>query len=112
MDAHTIELIITIVCSVMASSGFWAIIQHFIVKNDSSSKLLLGLAHDRIMWLGKRYLKRGYITVEEYENLVTYLYEPYIDRGGNGSAKMIMNQVMKLDIKANEIPKKEKKSDE
>jgi hypothetical protein len=87
----------------MASSGFWAIVQHFINKNDSSSKLLLGLAHDRIMWLGKSYLKRGYITVEEYENIVTYLYEPYLERGGNGSAKMIMDQVLKLEIRSTEM---------
>ena len=102
MNAHTIELIVTIVCSVMASSGFWAIVQHFINRNDSSGKLLLGIAHDRIMFLGKQYLKRGYITVEEYENLVTYLYEPYVERGGNGSARMIMEQVMKLKMKADD----------
>lgn len=103
MSSHTMELIVTIVCSVMASSGFWAIVQHFINKNDSSSKLLLGLAHDRIMWLGKSYLKRGFITVEEYENIVTYLYEPYLERGGNGSAKMIMDQVLKLEIRPTEM---------
>ena len=103
MDLHTIELIVTIVCSVIASSGFWAVIQHFINKKDSSSKLLLGLAHDRIMWLGKGYIKRGYITVEEYENLITYLYEPYVQRGGNGSAKMVVDQVLKLEIKSSEI---------
>ena len=103
MDLHTIELAVTIVCSVLASSGFWAVVQHFISKNDSGSKLLLGIAHDRIMWLGKQYISRGYITVEEYENLITYLYEPYIARGGNGSVKMIVEQVMRLEIRANEI---------
>ncbi len=103
MDLHTIELAVTIVCSVLASSGFWAVIQHFISKNDSGSKLLLGIAHDRIMWLGKQYISRGYVTVEEYENLITYLYEPYIARGGNGSVKMIVEQVMHLEIRANEI---------
>ena len=103
MDSHTVELIVTIVCSVIASSGFWAVIQYLINKNDSSGKLLLGIAHDRIMWLGKSYLKRGYITVEEYENLVTYLYEPYLERGGNGSAKMIMEKVLKLEIRTDEV---------
>ena len=103
MDSHTVEMIITIVCSVVASSGFWAVVQYLINKNDSSSKLLLGIAHDRIMWLGKSYLKRGYITVEEYENIVTYLYEPYLERGGNGSAKMIMEKVLKLEVKTDEI---------
>ena len=103
MDSHTVEMIITIVCSVVASSGFWAVIQYIINKHDSSGKLLLGIAHDRIMWLGKSYLKRGYITVEEYENLVTYLYEPYLERGGNGSAKMIMEKVLKLEIRTDEL---------
>lgn len=103
MDPHTVEMIITIVCSVVASSGFWAVVQYLINKNDSSSKLLLGIAHDRIMWLGKSYLKRGYITVEEYENLVTYLYEPYLERGGNGSAKMIMEKVLKLEVRTDEL---------
>lgn len=103
MSQHSIELIVTIVCSVIASSGFWAVVQHFITKNDTSNNLLLGIAHDRIMWLGKQYLKRGYITVEEYENLVTYLYEPYIKRGGNGSVKMLMEQINHLEIRANEL---------
>lgn len=103
MDSHTVEMIITIVCSVVASSGFWAVIQYIINKHDSSGKLLLGIAHDRIMWLGKSYLKRGYITVEEYENLVTYLYEPYLERGGNGSAKMIMEKVLKLEVRTDEL---------
>lgn len=103
MDSHTVEMIITIVCSVVASSGFWAVIQYIINKHDSSGKLLLGIAHDRIMWLGKSYLKRGYITVEEYENLVTYLYEPYLERGGNGSAKMIMEKVFKLEVRTDEV---------
>lgn len=109
MDSHTLELIVTVVCSVMASSGFWAIIQHFINRNDSSSKLLLGLAHDRIMWLGKQYIKRGYITLEEYENLVTYLYEPYKERGGNGSAEMVIHQVLKLEVRANELTNTDEK---
>lgn len=98
-----LAFIATIVCSVLASSGFWAIVQYILNKRDSSSKLLLGIAHDRIMWLGKQYINRGYITVEEYENLVTYLYEPYLEKGGNGSAKMIMEQVMRLEIRANDF---------
>lgn len=107
MDPHTIELVVTIICSVLASSGFWAVIQYFINRNDSSNKLLLGLAHDRIMSLGKHYIKRGYITVEEYENLITYLYTPYKARGGNGSAEMIIQQVLKLEIRADQFPPRE-----
>lgn len=100
MDARTIETIITIVISVIASSGFWAFIQYLVNRNDSSSKLLLGISHDRIMFLSRQYIERGYITPEEYENLIVYLYDPYIQRGGNGSVKhMVEDKVKQLPMR-------------
>lgn len=93
-----IQMIVTIVCSVLASSGFWAYIQKKNDVKDNKTKLLIGLAHDRIMYLGTTYLERGSITKDEYENLHDYLYEPYQAEGGNGSAKRIMNEVDKLPI--------------
>lgn len=106
MDIRIIEFIVTIVCSVMASSGFWAVVQHYLSKNDADGKLLLGIAHDRIMCLGRDYLRRGSISPEEYENLVTYLYEPYLAKGGNGSVKKIMQEVDKLPIIDRPLPTK------
>lgn len=99
MDGHTMDIIVAIVGSILASSGFWALIQNYLSKNDSSRKLLLGLAHDRMMYLGRRYIDRGYVTPEDYENLVTYLYEPYCECGGNGSVKHIMDRVKLLEVK-------------
>ena len=61
--------------------------------------MLVGLAHDRILYLGMIYVERGYITQDEYENLHDYLYVPYEKMGGNGSAKRVMNEVDKLPIK-------------
>ena len=63
------------------------------------SKLLLGLAHDRIVYLGCCYIERGYITKDEYENLHDYLYTPYKALGGNGSAEHIMDEVEDLPIR-------------
>ena len=57
--------------------------------------MLIGLGHDRIMFLGMTYIDRGYITKDEYENL----YKPYEKLGGNGSAKRIMAEVDKLPIR-------------
>ena len=97
MDSRTIEIIVTVIISVIASSGFWAFIQYMINRNDTSSKLLLGISHDRIMFLSRQYIERGYITPEEYENLIVYMYDPYIQRGGNGSVKhMIEDKVKQL----------------
>lgn len=98
MDPHVVDLIIAIVGATLASSGFWAFIQARSNKNDSSEKLLLGLAHDRIMYLSKHYLDKGSITADEYENLITYLYEPYVECGGNGSAKHVVEKVSHLQI--------------
>lgn len=95
---HYIELIVTVVCSVLASSGFWAFMQHRSEKRDVKTQMLIGLGHDRIMSLGMLYIERGYITKDEYENLYEYLYKPYEKMGGNGSAKRIMQEVMKLPI--------------
>lgn len=91
---------VTVFCSIAASSGFWAFVQSRRDKNSAETKMLLGLAHDRILALGMVYLERGSISKEEYENLHDYLYKPYKDLGGNGVAKKIMDDVSKLPVKS------------
>lgn len=93
-----IELAVAVVSAALASSGMWAYITKRSEKKDVKTRMLVGLAHDRIMYLGMRYIERGSITQDEYENLRTYLYEPYEKMGGNGSAKRIMLEVDKLPI--------------
>ena len=92
------QVFITIVGSVVASSGFWAYLQKRFEKDDVKTKMLVGLAHDRIIYLGLCYIERGSITKDEYENLYEYLYVPYQEMGGNGSAKRIMAEVNKIPI--------------
>lgn len=94
---------ITIIGSVVASSGFWVYLQNRFEKKDVKTKMLVGLAHDRIVWLGMEYIKRGSITKDEYENLHDYLYDPYSEMGGNGSAKRIMAEVNRLPIRTGDI---------
>lgn len=98
---HTITFIVTILSSVLASSGLWAFLTQLANKKDVKTEMLIGLGHDRIISLGMEYLNRGYITKDEYENLHDYLYIPYEKMGGNGSAKRIMDAVEKLPIKTN-----------
>ena len=92
------QIIITIVSSVLASSAFWAFVTKRLDKKDVRNKMLVGLAHDRIMYLGMIYIERGWITQDEYVNLHDYLYVPYEKMGGNGSAKRVMEEVDKLPI--------------
>ncbi len=93
-----IQMAVTVVCAVIASSGFWAYIQKRSEKKDVKTQMLVGLAHDRILFLGMSYVERSYITRDEYENLYEYLYRPYEKMGGNGSAKRVMQEVNKLPI--------------
>ena len=102
---HFLELALTVLASVLASSGFWAFIQSRRDKKDAKTQLILGLAHDRIMYLCMSYIKRGYITPDEYENLYEYLYKPYEKMGGNGSAKRLMEEVKHLPTRPNDYQK-------
>lgn len=94
-----VEMLLTVLCAVLASSGFWALIQKISDRKDVKSRVLIGLGHDRIVYLGMQYVKRGWITKDEYENLNDYLYKPYKDMGGNGSAERVMQEVNKLEIR-------------
>ena len=94
--------ITTIILSVFASSGFWAFLQYLMNRKDTRTEMLIGLGHDRIVYLGTKYIDQGYITAEEYENLYEYLYKPYEKIGGNGSAKRIMEKVRQLPIRKRE----------
>lgn len=99
MRDGSIQIIIAIVTSVLASSGFWALIATHCSNSGLSRKLMLGLAHDRIIYLGMYYISRGdWITQDEYENLNDYLYFPYLKLHGNGTAKRVMESVSKLRI--------------
>lgn len=93
------NMIITVITSVIASSGFWAFIQTRYNKNCLQSDMLIGLAHDRIIYLGLKYIERGWITKDEYENIHDYLFTPYEKLGGNGSAHRIISEVKRLPIK-------------
>ena len=99
MDPWVQQIAVPLAVAVLTSSGLGALIGKRRDKNDVERKMLVGLAHDRIIHLGMAYLTRGYITQDEYENLNDYLYQPYEKMGGNGSAKRVMEEVRKLPIK-------------
>lgn len=93
------QMIITVVCSVLASSGLWAFVMKLTERRNARTRLLLGLAHDRIVSIGQMYIGRGWITAEEYDDLYTYLYLPYKEEGGNGTAERIMKEVASLPVR-------------
>ncbi len=108
-----LQAVISVFTAILASGGLWSFLskkqdlrlaelekkkqeeQNETIKNDMNNKLLLGLAHDRLMYLTNKYLDNGWISAEEYENLM-YMYQPYIASGGNGAVKRNMEKVEKL----------------
>lgn len=104
---HWLELCITVFAAVMGSSGFWAWYQSKNERKDAKTQMLIGLGHDRIIDKGIEILERGdWITEDEYDNLVNYLYKPYEALGGNGSAERIITEIKQLKI-VKEPPKGE-----
>lgn len=99
-----------IIVAIFASSGLWQLLMFLLQRHDGKkdcensemqkqSEMLKGLGHDRICYLGETYIARGYITKSEYDNLKNYLYQPYRNIGGNGTAERIMEEVEKLPLR-------------
>jgi len=92
------SIAVAIVCSMLASSGFWAYMIKKDDRKDLKTEMLIGLGHDRIIDLGLCYIERGWLTQDEYENINDYLYRPYSKMGGNGTAARIMKIIDTLPI--------------
>jgi len=94
-----LQTALTVIGSVLASSGFWAWLQSRRDKKDAKTRMILGLGHDRIINLCMRYIDRGWIGSDEFEDLIKYLWNPYSEMGGNGTAERLIRAVEKLPIK-------------
>lgn len=93
-----VQIVVTVFCTTMASSGFWAFLASRKKTEDASTRLMLGLAHDRIVSRGVKLINQGYVTFDEYEDFMKYLAEPYATFGGNGMAEKIVERVKALDV--------------
>ncbi|MGM9614841.1 MAG: hypothetical protein ACI3W7_04865 [Oscillospiraceae bacterium] len=90
------EIVLTVIGSIFASTGFWSWVQSRNRRKPNEGKLLLGIAYSKIIQTAETYIQRGWIGTDEYRELYQYLYEPYKNMGGNGTAKRLMEQVEKL----------------
>lgn len=94
-----LPMIVSIVVAAFGSTGLWSLVQKRMDKKDVRTRMLLGLGHDRIINQCMKFIDRGYICRSELENLHKYLYRPYEAMGGNGTAKRLMDEVLKLPVK-------------
>lgn len=94
----TTQIILTIVTSLLASSGLWAFLGSRLERNSAERELLIGIGHVELVFFGIQYIERGWITQDEYDTMQE-LYKPYVKLGGNGSGTKIMKEIEKLPIR-------------
>lgn len=99
------DILLPIVLALSASSGFWAYLIGRKDRSSQSTKLLMGLAHNHIIENGIRVIERGWVYRDEYDDLMTYSYEPYKELGGNGMCEKVMREVNRLPVRYRRIPK-------
>ena len=92
--------IISAAAAVFALTGFWTYITHKREKNTAEQKIIMGLAHDKLISQSVRYIQRGFISHEEYGELLKNLYEPYKEMGGNGTVEKMIKGVHDLEVRA------------
>ena len=96
MNTQITIAIIGIIGAIFGGQGFWAWVMSKSKAKTLDSKLLMGIAYSKIIDQCKRYIKRGCIDTDEYHELYHYLYKPYKEMGGNGTAERLMKIVEKL----------------
>lgn len=94
----TAQIILTIITSLLASSGLWAFLGNRMERNSAERELVVGIAHIELVFFGMQFLERGWITRDEYETMQG-LYKPYVKLGGNGSGTKIMKEIENLPIR-------------
>ena len=93
-----LQVILTIVTTLLASSGLWAFLGSRLERNNAERELIVGIGHIELVFFGMQYIERGWITRDEYDTMQE-LYKPYVKLGGNGSGTKIMKELEKLPIR-------------
>lgn len=97
-----VELANPIVTTLLGGSGLFAWMKSKSDRNNTSLSLLLEVSKNQLIALGRTYLDRGYITMDEYEEYEAE-YKLYSAMGGNGLARRVFAQVDNLPMLPNNI---------
>lgn len=94
------EHLIQIVLAVFASTGFWAFVtavwSEMQRKKSVERRALLGILHEELSTRCEKYINDKKITFDQYDDLRRYIFEPYKELGGNGTAEKLMEEVGRL----------------
>ena len=90
------------VTALLGGSGIWAWAKTLADHKDNEARLLLSVTRNQLITLGRGYIERGYITMDEYEEFEAE-YQIYSALGGNGLARRMFEQVDELPMMPNRI---------
>ena len=107
------KTIIAAIIAAVSSSGLMSLIIFLIQRRDkkkekeaekdsAQTKLLFGLAHDKLLYLTDTYVRRGCITLKEKRNL-EFLARPYFDLKGNGDCQIGYEACQKLEVVSDDV---------
>lgn len=91
-----------LISAFFGAPGLWAFIKSKTDRNNTEQDMLLAVSKNQLISLGRTYLDRGYITMDEYEEFERE-YKLYSSMGGNGLARRVFKQVDDLPIMPNNI---------
>ena len=105
--------IVVAIIAAVSSSGVMSLVIFLLQRHDRKkeaerenesvqTKMLLGLGHDKVLYLTDKYVKRGSITLKEKRNL-EFLVAPYFDLGGNGDCRIGYDACQKLPVVSDEV---------
>lgn len=97
-----VEFANPLLSALFGAPGMWAYVKSKTDHNNNAAKLLLSVSKNQLVMLGRTYLERGYITMDEYEEYEAE-YQVYSALGGNGLARRIFKQVDDLPMMPNDI---------
>lgn len=101
------ELANPVITTLLGGSGIWAWAKTKADHNNNADNLLLSVSRNQLVTLGRAYIERGYITMDEYDEYESE-YQIYSALGGNGLARRVFKQVDELPIMPNDIDGKTK----
>lgn len=96
------------ITALLGGSGIWAWAKTKADHNNNADKLLLSVSRNQLITLGRSYIERGYVTMDEYEEFETE-YRIYSALGGNGLARRIFKRVDELPMMPNNIGERKNK---
>ena len=91
-----ITSIITIVGVIFGSTGFWSYRLSKKLNDSAEKKMLMGLTYVNIVKSCEYWIERGWVEQDDLRDLQHYLYDPYREKGGNGTAERLFREACQL----------------